>query len=157
MFVARIALSGKAVGSFATVAAFAAVVSCTSGQESAIQVPSDVTQSEMASPTDPNLTAPPTSIVDTDIPEMGLPQTEIANIVVEADRGEVQEAIVPMGSPVNIRVISSRSDEFHLHGYELELTGTDVTFSFTADRLGEFILEGHESGQQLLVLTVFQD
>lgn len=157
MGIARIAHSGTVGRSFATVAVLVVAVSCSSGEESAIQLPADVTQSEMASPTDPILTAPPTSIVDTDVPEMGLPQTEIANIVVDADQDVVQEAIVPMGSPVNIRVTSSQSDEFHLHGYELELTGTDVTFSFTADRVGEFILEGHDSGRQLLVLTVFQD
>lgn len=157
MVVAQIAHWKRAVRSIAAVAVLAAVVSCSSGQDSAVQLPADVTRSEMASPTDPNLTAPPTSIVDTDVPEMGLPQIEIANIVIDADQGEVQEAIVPLGSPVNIRVISSQSDEFHLHGYDLELTGTDVTFSFTADRVGDFILEGHASGQQLLVLTVFQD
>lgn len=111
----------------------------------------------MASPTDPVATAPPTSTADKDVPEEGQPQTEVINIFIDVDEGVSQEAAVTLGSPVNIRVLSSQEDEFHLHGYEIDLRGVDVTFSFTADRLGDFVLEGHDSGRQLLVLTVFED
>ncbi len=130
---------------------------CSAEQDASLPDITDVTISNMASPTDPLATSPPTSSADKDIPEEGVPQTEVVNIVVDTAEGIVQDAAVPLGTPVNIRVRSSAQEEFHLHGYDLELTGTDVMFSFTADRLGEFLLEGHDSGQRLLILTVFQD
>lgn len=133
------------------------VAACSAEQDASVPDITDVTISNMASPTDPLATSPPTSSADKDIPEEGVPQTEVVNIVVDTAEGIVQDAAVPLGTPVNIRVRSSAQEEFHLHGYDLELTGTDVMFSFTADRLGEFLLEGHDSGQQLLLLTVFQD
>lgn len=111
----------------------------------------------MASPTDPIATSPPTSSADRDVPEAGIPQTEVVNIFIDlADEGS-QVIPVPLGSPVKIRVRRSIEDEFHLHGYDLELTGTDVQFSFTADRLGDFLLEAHNSGEQILTLSVFED
>lgn len=139
------------------VPAFVLSVSCSGDGQSTVTVPSDVTISNIASPTDPVLTAPPTSTVDKDIPDAGLPQTEVVNIMVDVSAGTVQEASVPLGSPVNIRVRGSVQDEYHLHGYDLELEGTDVLFTFTADRLGNFVLEGHNSGEELLILTVFED
>ncbi len=144
----------------AMVAATAVVMgmtSCSAEQDSSIQEPSEVTVSDMASPTDPAPTSPPTSSADKDIPEAGSPPSEVVNIFVDVADGVVQEAAVPLGTPVNIRVRSSAEDEFHLHGYDLELRGTDVLFTFTADRLGNFLLEGHDSGQRLLTLTVFED
>lgn len=130
---------------------------CSAGEGTPLPNASDITISELASPTDPVATAPPTSTADKDVPEEGLPQTEVVNLFIDADEGGVQEVSVPLGSPVNIRIRSSSGDEFHLHGYELVLEGIDVTFSFTADRLGNFVLEGHDSGGQLLILTVFED
>jgi hypothetical protein len=131
--------------------------SCTADQSASEQTPTEVTVSDMASPTDPIATSPPTSSADKDVPDAGSPQTEIVNILVDVDEGGVREAAVPLGSPVNIRVRGSMEDEFHLHGYDLDLRGTDVVFTFTADQLGTFVLEAHESGQELLTLTVFED
>lgn len=134
-----------------------AVVSCSAREDSAVQNSTEVTVSNVASPTDPLATSPPTSSADKDIPDAGQPQTEIVNISIDASDGVVQEAAIPLGSPVNIRVRSAVEDEFHLHGYDIDLRGTDVVFTFTADRLGNFLLEAHDSGQQLLNLTVFED
>lgn len=111
----------------------------------------------MASPTDPAATAAPTSTAAKDTPEEGEPSTETVSILVDADVGETQEVSVALGTPITIRVRASQSDEFHLHGYDLELTGTDVTFNFVADRLGEFELETHNSGQLVLMLSVLED
>ncbi len=66
-------------------------------------------------------------------------------------------ASVVMGTPVTIHVIAEVEDEFHLHGYDIELSGDDVTFEFVADKLGEFELEAHESGEVLLNLSVIAD
>lgn len=130
---------------------------CSGGGTTPVEQPSEVTVSDMASPTDPVVTSPPTSVAIKDVPDEGFPQAEIVDIYIDADDGSTQQATVPLGSPVNVHVRSSREDEFHLHGYDIELRGIDVTFSFTADRLGSFELEGHDSGRQLLILTVFED
>jgi len=110
-----------------------------------------------ATPTDPAVTAPPTSTAAKDNPEEGEPSTETVSVLIDADAGETQEVSVALGTPMTIRVRSSQADEFHLHGYDLKLTGTDVTFNFVADRLGEFELETHDSGQLVMMLTVLED
>lgn len=131
--------------------------SCSSTESSTSRPQVDVTLSNIESPTDPAMTSPPTSTIDKDVPEEGEPQTEVVNITVDTSEGGTQEAAVSLGSPVNIRVRSGSQDEFHLHGYDLELSGTDVMFSFVADRIGTYVLEAHSSGEQLLILTVFED
>ncbi len=110
-----------------------------------------------ASPTDPAATTPPTSTAAKDTLEEGEPPSEAISILVDADAAGVQEVSVALGTPMTIRIRSTQSDEFHLHGYDLELTGTDVTFNFVADRLGEFELENHDSGQLVLLLAVLED
>jgi hypothetical protein len=59
---------------------------------------------------------------------------------------------VPLNSTVSITVTSATSQEFHLHGYDLEKAGTKVTF--TADQPGDFELESHATEKVLFVLTV---
>lgn len=110
-----------------------------------------------ATPTDPAATAPPTSTASKETPEEGEPATESVSILIDADGGETQEVSVALGTPMTIRVRASKSDEFHLHGYDLKLTGSDVTFNFVADRLGDFELETHDSGQLVMMLTVVED
>lgn len=131
-------------------------MSCSSEAGSPV-TPSEVTISDIASPTDPLVTAPPSSSADRDIPDFGEPQSEVVEIDIDASSSSPDQVSVPVGSPVNIRVRSASDEEFHLHGYDLELSGTDVLFTFTADRLGEFVLEAHGSGKELLILTVYQD
>jgi cytoskeletal protein RodZ len=75
-------------------------------------------------------------------------------IDVDADSGTVVRQEVPLGTDVEIRVVTRTPQEFHLHGFDLELSGAAVKFSFTADKTGEFELESHASDQVILVLTV---
>jgi hypothetical protein len=110
-----------------------------------------------ATPTDPVSTAAPTSTASKETPESGIPATESVTIELDADAGVPEEASVVLGTPVTIHVIAEVEDEFHLHGYDIELSGDDVTFEFVADKLGEFELEGHDSGEVLLNLTVLAD
>lgn len=137
--------------------ALISAAACSPKQGGSVEDVTEMTISDMASPTDPLATSPPTTNADKNVPEEGTPAAAVVDILVDTSEGGVQEAAVLLGSPVNIRVRSATEDEFHLHGYDLELKGTDILFSFTADRLGEFVLESHESSRQLLVLTVFQD
>lgn len=110
-----------------------------------------------ATPTDPASTAAPTSTATKPDLEEGEPAIEPVSILIDADSGGTQDVSVALGTPMTIRVRSTRAEEFHLHGYELELTGTDVTFTFVADVLGEFELETHGSGALVLLLTVLED
>ena len=75
-------------------------------------------------------------------------------IELDADARMAEEASVVLGTPVTIRVMAEVEDEFHLHGYDIELSGDDVTFKFVADKVGEFELEGHDSCEVLLNLSV---
>jgi hypothetical protein len=77
-------------------------------------------------------------------------------IEVDADavRDTPMTATVPLGTNVTIVVRSATDQEFHLHGYDIEDSGTEVTFNFTADQAGEFELESHDTEAVLLILTV---
>jgi hypothetical protein len=82
--------------------------------------------------------------------------TDPGLIVVDADAAAKAPmmATVPLGTDVTLVIRSSTPQEFHLHGYDLEQAGTEVTFRFTADEAGQFDLESHASDALLLTLTV---
>jgi hypothetical protein len=73
---------------------------------------------------------------------------------VDADAGVPSTGTVPVGTAVTITIRSATAQEFHLHGYDLELTGTEVTFQFTADVAGTFAVESHDSEQPVFDLVV---
>jgi hypothetical protein len=75
-------------------------------------------------------------------------------IDVDADSGAPIERTVALGDALEINVVSATEQEFHLHGYDLELEGTDVTFQLTANKAGEFELETHATEAVILILTV---
>ncbi|MBY0539205.1 cupredoxin domain-containing protein [Patescibacteria group bacterium] len=53
---------------------------------------------------------------------------------------------VTEGEKVTIRVMSDESGEFHISGYEIEndmTVGTELSFSFTADKAGRYNFELH--------------
>ena len=116
-----------------------------------------ITEATMQTPTDPASTSAPTSTASKETPESGTPSTESVAIEIDADAGVPEVASVALGSPVVIQVFSETEREFHLHGYDIELMGDEVTFDFIADKLGDFELESHESGEILLTLSVVED
>jgi hypothetical protein len=65
---------------------------------------------------------------------------------------------VKQGTSVTIEITDpAADDEFHLHGYDIEVEATKGTpgkMSFTADETGEFDLESHTTEKVLLVLVV---
>lgn len=79
---------------------------------------------------------------------------DVGRIEVDADTDPVRTVSVPLGTPVTLVVRSAVEQEFHLHGYDLELAGTEVTFRFTADQAGTFELETHDTGRQVVILQV---
>ncbi len=145
----------RSVGVF--VLASAVLVGCSSTESSESPTLPPSTEQVAATPTDPVNTMPPTSTASKDEPESGTPPTLSTNIEidVEADAPVVASAVV--GSPTRIRIVSEEEREFHLHGYDIELTGDDVVFDFVADKLGVFELEDHETGEVILTFEVLAD
>jgi hypothetical protein len=106
----------------------AGLSSCSSDDAATSVSLAPTTEATSASPTDPVSTAAPTSTASKDTPESGTPATESVTIDLDADSGVPEEASVVLGTPVTIRVFAEVEDEFHLHGYDIELSGDDVTF-----------------------------
>ncbi|NBU54696.1 MAG: hypothetical protein EBS22_00445 [Acidimicrobiia bacterium] len=78
------------------------------------------------------------------------PPTEI---VCDADSGEIQTFDVPLGTEVVLVAISTTEREYHLHEYDIELTGTEVRFTFTATIPGEIELTEHPGHSTVCTLT----
>ena len=75
-----------------------------------------------------------------------IPPTTVSNqmtIECDADSGESPTFEIPLGMDVTLVARSSTEREFHLHGYDIELTGTEVSFQFTADLPGPHELTEH--------------
>lgn len=64
-------------------------------------------------------------------------------ITCDADAGGAQTFEVPLGADVTLIAVSASEREYHLHGYDLELSGTQVTFQFTATISGASELTEH--------------
>jgi len=137
-------------------AAFAVVLAaCSSSDSSSPYSAAPTSASSSASPTDPVNTIVPTSSAVKDDPAEGTPSSESVAIEIDIDADELPVvASVNLGSPVTIHVVSVETHEFHLHGYDIELEGTDVTFEFTADQAGEFELETHDTEELILSFSV---
>lgn len=128
---------------------------CSSSDSSSPETAAPTTESGSASPTDPANTIVPTSSAAKDDPAEGTPSSESVAIEINVDSDELPViASVNLGSPVTIHVVSAESHEFHLHGYDIELEGTDVTFDFTADQVGDFELETHDTEELILSFSV---
>lgn len=117
--------------------------------------PDDTENETVASPTDAPM--PPTSTIEKGDPASGTPPVESLYVEVDLENDAPLDASTVVGAPVTIIVTSDIEHEFHLHGYDVELTGTTVKFEFVADRAGEFELETHDTGELVLTLQVFAE
>ena len=145
----------RSVGVF--VLASAVLVGCSSTESSESPTVPPSTEQVAATPTDPVNTMPPTSTASKDEPETGTPPTLSTNIEIDVEADAPVEASAVVGSPTRIRIVSEEEREFHLHGYDIELTGDDVVFDFVADKLGVFELEDHHTGDLILTFEVLAD
>jgi hypothetical protein len=62
------------------------------------------------------------------------------------------------GDEITLRILSDRSDEVHLHGYDLHADiapGKTAKLAFTATRTGRFGLEMHHADIELAELEVY--
>lgn len=61
------------------------------------------------------------------------------------------------GDEVNLKILSDRADELHLHGYDLRATikaGVPAVLKLKADHTGRFTMELHHSNVELGALEV---
>lgn len=72
----------------------------------------------------------------------------------DAESGSTPTFTVPFGSSVKIVVTSAVEREFHLHGYDIELSGTRVTFNFTADIGGRNMVSIHPNHDVVCYINV---
>ena len=82
------------------------------------------------------------------------PSAEAIVIEVDGDTTTPATETVPLGSTVSLQITSAAEQEFHLHDYDVEGSGTSVTLTFVADEAGSFELESHDTEQLLLTLVV---
>ena len=81
------------------------------------------------------------------------------DVVVGENSGPDRVEEVALGSQVTLTFINpDADDEFHVHGYDLggDMTkkGDTKTFTFTADKAGEYEVESHLTEAVLMVLRV---
>lgn len=93
-----------------------------------------------STPSPSTTTAEPTTTVAT-APPSTVPSA--LTIRCDADSGENPTFDVPLGTEVTLIASSATERDYHLHGYDLELTGTEVTFQFTASIPGPSELTEH--------------
>jgi hypothetical protein len=73
---------------------------------------------------------------------------------IDADAASPGTETVPLNATVALHITSGVEHEFHLHGYDLEEEGTDVTITFVADEAGTFEVEVHGEERVIFNLVV---
>jgi hypothetical protein len=124
----------------AALASLALLVACSSSDRVSAPGPTASTPStqaapETAAPSPSTEPAPSTTALAT-------PGTSVT-LTCDVDSGKNPTFEVPLGTEVTLVATSSIEREFHLHGYDIELTGTAVTFQFTATLPGPHELTEH--------------
>lgn len=99
--------------------------------------PPSTTASSIESTTIASTTAAPMTTTSTTTGPASL------TIRCDADSAENPTFEVPLGTSVTLVASSSIEREYHLHGYDIELTGDEVTFQFTATLPGSHELTEH--------------
>ena len=80
---------------------------------------------------------------------------ELRRFVCDADSAEVESFDVPLGTEVSLTITSATEREFHLHGYDIELSGTRVVFTFIADIPGTNPVSIHPGHATVCTLSAF--
>jgi hypothetical protein len=104
--------------------------------------------------------APMDAVTGAAAPASPTPARDVFELVVRGGRLVSGPAVLQVheGEQVTLRIRSDRSDEVHLHGYDLHAQiGPQQTASlqFTADRTGRFDLELHKANTELGALEVY--
>ncbi len=78
------------------------------------------------------------------------PQPVIHNLTLTKRKLTPDIVTVTQGDQVTIKVMSDETGEFHISGYEIEndmTAGTELSFSFTADKAGRYNFELHPKAE----------
>lgn len=119
------------------VASASVVASCSSDAAPGQLVPPTTSaESAIASPTDPEVTAPPSSTAEKVVPERGFPATESVYLEVDAENDAPAFGSMVVGSPVRVVITSDVPREFEFTNEGRVLAGTAVAFEFVADEVG---------------------
>ena len=85
--------------------------------------------------------------------------TVTIDVVVGKNSASDRVEEIPLGSEVTLNFTNPQADdEYHVHGYDLgggiTKKGDTKTFTFTADKAGDYEVESHSSEAVLMVLRV---
>jgi hypothetical protein len=99
------------------------------------------------------------TIADSSTTTTGADGTVRISVTVGADSGVDRIEEIPLGSQVELSFTNpSAADDYHVHGYDLgggeTPKGETKTFTFTADKSGDFEVESHATEEVLVVLRV---
>jgi heme/copper-type cytochrome/quinol oxidase subunit 2 len=120
--------------------------------------PATTTASTTTSP--PTTAATTTTEATTTVPAPAVGESyEIIVIVGVDDAVTLGERVeqVPVGADVNLRLVSDRAEEYHVHGIDLEQrvpAGTEASFQFTVTEPGRYEVESHRNHDVLVVIEV---
>ncbi len=81
------------------------------------------------------------------------------DVTVGENTGEDRVEEIPLGSEVTLNFTNPQADdEYHVHGYDLgggvTKKGDTKTFTFTAEKAGDYEVESHISETVLVILRV---
>lgn len=132
--------------------------SCSSGA-GPVQQPPPTTSAEsaIASPTDPEVTAPPSSTAEKVIPESGTPATESVYLEVDVENDAPALGSMVVGSPVRVVITSDIAREFVFTNEGRTLSGTAVAFDFVADEVGFYEIEDVATGELIVSLEAITE
>ena len=106
-----------------------------------------------------------TIAVDSTASMSGDPTTTVSDgritvdVIVGENTGEDRVEEIPLGSEVTLNFTNPQADdEYHVHGYDLgggvTKKGDTKTFTFTAEKAGDYEVESHISETVLVILRV---
>jgi hypothetical protein len=151
------------VGIPALVALFA-LAACSTDEASTTSAEAETAAPSLAPLTDGSdvaVDAPPADTADlplAPITSSDLPLVITVTVGTDSCPDRIEQ--VALGSTVTISITDPADpQEYHVHGYDLGdgqqfEPGQAASFTFTADRAGDFEIESHDTGQVLIVLRV---
>lgn len=116
--------------------------------------PETISASPTSSPSTPTTSTPAGSTPAAASASSSVPATGPRSLTCDADSGSAPSFNVAAGSSVTLVASSSSEHEFHLHNYDIELSGTRVTFQFTATILGPSQLTLHPGHEVVCTVIV---
>lgn len=94
------------------------------------------------------------------VPAIEAPSTKVFEIDIRNGKSGSGSPLLKAheGDEIIVKIVSDRSDELHVHGYDLHadlIPGETTTLAFTATRTGHFGMEMHRSHTELGALEVY--